>query len=126
MAKELLDLSSIVDISKCDVFSLGITVFEIITNVGVPMNGERWHELREARLLPITSTALDSSSPSKPPKEDITLLPQTLEILTAMMLRDPASRISADDALARLDAWVAASSVTSASSTSSMVQDDSS
>ena len=33
--------------SKCDVFSLGLTLLEIIAKIDLPYNGELWHKLRD-------------------------------------------------------------------------------
>ena len=33
--------------SKCDVFSLGLTILEIISKIELPYNGNLWHELRD-------------------------------------------------------------------------------
>lgn len=32
---------------KCDIFSLGLTIFELLTKIELPYNGELWHKLRE-------------------------------------------------------------------------------
>ncbi|KAH7722054.1 Membrane-associated tyrosine- and threonine-specific cdc2-inhibitory kinase, partial [Aphelenchoides avenae] len=33
-----------------DIFSLGITIFELATDAALPAHGERWHDLREGRI----------------------------------------------------------------------------
>ena len=33
--------------SKCDIFSLGLTLFELIAKIDLPYNGTLWHELRD-------------------------------------------------------------------------------
>lgn len=35
---------------KCDVFSLGITLYEIISGRPLPPNGDEWHRLRSGRV----------------------------------------------------------------------------
>ena len=32
--------------SKCDIFSLGLTLLELIAKIELPYNGQLWHELR--------------------------------------------------------------------------------
>lgn len=34
---------------QCDVFSLGITLYEIISGRPLPPNGEEWHSLRSGK-----------------------------------------------------------------------------
>lgn len=36
--------------SQCDVFSLGITLYEIISGRPLPPNGEEWHSLRSGKV----------------------------------------------------------------------------
>jgi wee1-like protein kinase len=38
------------DLTKADIFSLGVTAYELITKCDLPCNGEEWHDLREGRL----------------------------------------------------------------------------
>lgn len=35
---------------QCDVFSLGITLYEIISGRPLPPNGEEWHSLRSGKV----------------------------------------------------------------------------
>lgn len=35
---------------QCDVFSLGITLYEIISGRPLPANGEEWHRLRSGQM----------------------------------------------------------------------------
>lgn len=46
MANELLDWGPVADLTKCDIFSLGVTGYEIVTNLPTPLNGPQWHALR--------------------------------------------------------------------------------
>jgi len=47
MAKELLEWTKTNELRKCDMFSFGITVYEIITGIEMPMNGSLWFNLRD-------------------------------------------------------------------------------
>eukprot|EP00903_Cladosiphon_okamuranus_P017299 g15940.t1 len=48
MSKELLN-DDHSNLTKCDVFSLGITMYEIISGRPLPPNGEEWHSLRSGK-----------------------------------------------------------------------------
>ena len=53
LAKELLsrDLQSLVpDLKKSDIFSLGITAYELITLEELAINGEKWRDLRDGKF----------------------------------------------------------------------------
>ena len=73
MAKELLDWGETLDLSKCDIFSLGISgknkiipclkiiinyfiifmiVYELYTRSSLEPNGPKWHEIREG-VIPL-------------------------------------------------------------------------
>lgn len=54
MSLELLN-GSFTDLTKCDIFSLGISVYEIVTQIPLPANGEYWHQLRH-ELFPTHHT----------------------------------------------------------------------
>lgn len=59
MAKELLDWKPVEDLTKCDIFSLGITAFEV-SSCGchkLEAHGPEWHLLRNG----ITSVALNNA-----------------------------------------------------------------
>lgn len=84
MAVELLDSNS--KMPSADVFSLGLTVYEVCLNLevsGLPLDGPEWHNLREERAPCITdrSAAL-------------------VGVVTAMMRRDVQQRISVKAILA--------------------------
>ncbi|CAM9840047.1 unnamed protein product, partial [Sphacelaria rigidula] len=49
MSKELLN-DDHSNLTKCDVFSLGITLYEIVTSRPLPPNGEEWHRLRSGKF----------------------------------------------------------------------------
>ncbi|CAM9920875.1 unnamed protein product [Scytosiphon promiscuus] len=48
MSKELLN-DDHSNLTKCDVFSLGITLYEIISGRPLPPNGDEWHSLRSGK-----------------------------------------------------------------------------
>ena len=48
MAKELLDHCD--DLSKADIFSLGLTVYSLLSGVELPRDGPLWHDLRSGRV----------------------------------------------------------------------------
>jgi wee1-like protein kinase len=53
LAPELLDIipddaTSIPDLTKCDIFSLGATVLEIMRGEQLPKNGPDWHRIRDS------------------------------------------------------------------------------
>ena len=53
LAPELLNDANIgfmPDLTKADIFSLGVTFYELITMINLPNNGEKWHEIRNGRL----------------------------------------------------------------------------
>jgi len=51
LAPELLEAKDIeVDLTCSDIFSLGMTLYEILTRDTIEGNGPRWHELRNGML----------------------------------------------------------------------------
>jgi serine/threonine protein kinase len=84
MARELLDWIAPSDLTKCDIFSLGITVYEIVAGQEmVPLNGPLFHELRSGKL--------------PAPPHGISL--ELTTILQDMMAPDPLNRPSAQRCL---------------------------
>jgi len=85
MSKDLLDFSP-KDLTKCDIFSLGATMYEVCSGRPLPTCGQEWQDLRNGKL------------PSP-------LLPGTMPSLTAiireMMHPDPEKRPSATELLSR-------------------------
>lgn len=59
------------DLTKCDVFSLGCTVYEVLLGEELPMNGSEWIAIREGKLR----------------LGEIEALPTELEGLAQMMLQ---------------------------------------
>ncbi len=78
MAKELFSDDAMIDLSKCDIFSLGLTVFCLCSGQILEPDGEVWHQLRAGRLT------FPNFFPSA-----------LLDILTHMTASDPLSRPSA-------------------------------
>ncbi len=61
MSPELLQIvSENVQLDKCDVFSLGITLYEVLSGRGLPHNGASWHHLRSGEALkPMSDCPVD-------------------------------------------------------------------
>jgi serine/threonine protein kinase len=67
MAFELLQ-GTFTDLTKCDIFSLGITLYEIISRLPLPSSGEDWHRLRHNELFPLVLPPTQpQQSPVPPP-----------------------------------------------------------
>ena len=62
--------------SKCDIFSLGLTLLEIISKVELPYNGNLWHELRDENFK--LSTNFFEKSNIKNVNEFISLISQMI------------------------------------------------
>ncbi|CAM9326381.1 unnamed protein product, partial [Ectocarpus sp. 8 AP-2014] len=54
MAKEL--LSSTARLPSADMFSLGLTVYEVATRIELPGDGEDWHAMRDGRAVGLPSS----------------------------------------------------------------------
>lgn len=54
MSRELLRLESPSDLTKCDIFSLGCTIFQVCTKCILTENGDLWVDLREDRVPQIS------------------------------------------------------------------------
>ncbi|TKR93060.1 hypothetical protein L596_007592 [Steinernema carpocapsae] len=67
-----------------DVFSLGLSILELATDLDLPGNGERWEDLRNGIL---------------PEKLISALSPDLLDMIRRMIVRDPAQRPSASELL---------------------------
>jgi len=82
LAPELLDWNvSEKDLTKADLFSAGITVYELITGIQLPSNGELWHRLRSNNydLAPAACGVTQ----------------ELVDVTRALMHADPAQRPSA-------------------------------
>jgi len=85
MSKDLLDFRP-KDLTKCDIFSLGATMYEICTGLPLPACGQEWQDLRNGRLpCPFPSSTM----------------PCLASIVREMMHPDPERRPSATELLAR-------------------------
>mmetsp|Transcript_40756 Transcript_40756/g.85366 ORF Transcript_40756/g.85366 Transcript_40756/m.85366 type:complete len:782 (+) Transcript_40756:991-3336(+) len=85
MSKDLLDFRP-KDLTKCDIFSLGATMYEICTGLPLPSCGQEWQGLRNGRLpCPFPSSTM----------------PCLASIVKEMMHPDPERRPSATELLAR-------------------------
>ncbi len=84
MSPELLQMvSKNVRLDKCDVFSLGITLYEVLSGRELPCNGASWHHLRSGEALaPTPGCPVD-----------------LLDILHSCMHPDPACRETASGLL---------------------------
>lgn len=51
LAREILNYNSETDLTKADIFSLGLSLFEGMTLVQLPNNGSFWHQLRDGFTL---------------------------------------------------------------------------
>ena len=61
MAPELLNEETEKDLTKTDIYALGMTLIEILSGKSLPKNGNEWHEIRKSSSplsLPSTSPAL--------------------------------------------------------------------
>ncbi|KAL7498437.1 hypothetical protein ACHAWT_008849 [Skeletonema menzelii] len=72
------------DLTKCDIFSLGLTLYETCIVRPLPLCGQEWQDLRNGKL-------------SKP----VDINPTLYVIIKQMMHPDPSKRPSASDLLAR-------------------------
>ena len=58
MPRELLnyDSNNPFDLRKCDIFSLGASIYEVVRGVRLPQRGDEWHALRNGTLHFSTNT----------------------------------------------------------------------
>jgi serine/threonine protein kinase len=124
MAKELLNWGQISDLTKCDLFSLGISgtslcpltpptlpphftsltlffsVFELYSRQSLEPNGDHWHALRDGIIdfpLPL-NTASASASPTEQQQEQ-EQQEHLISLITQLMSPDPKDRPSAQHCL---------------------------
>ena len=82
MPVEMLSWSPVENLTKCDIFSLGITAFELVSYTPVPSDGDQWQLLRSGHW----------PMPDGVPEE-------MADFLSCTMRRNPASRPSAQECL---------------------------
>jgi wee1-like protein kinase len=82
LAREMLDESQLALPQKCDVFSLGASIYELLCNSPLPPYGPAWHELRNGNIV----------FPDDVSRE-------FCELLRAMMHSDPEQRPTAAEIL---------------------------
>ena len=83
MSKDLLDFQP-KDLTKSDIFSLGATMYEVISGRTLPMCGQEWQDLRNGKVPPLPGT-----------------MPCLNAIVKEMMHPDPEKRPSATELLSR-------------------------
>ncbi|KAL7543181.1 hypothetical protein ACHAXR_012467 [Thalassiosira sp. AJA248-18] len=83
MSKDLLDFNP-KDLTKCDIFSLGATMYQVISGRPLPACGQEWQDLRNGKLPPLPGA-----------------MPCLNAIIREMMHPDPDRRPSATDLLSR-------------------------
>lgn len=76
-----------IDLSKCDIFSLGCSIYELVTQKELPKGGPDWERIREKPI------SIDSF-------KDMPYSPEMLSIMIQMMNPNPNERPSAKDLLA--------------------------
>jgi len=87
MPRELLNETNVNDLTKCDIFSLGATTYELILATPLPANGPEWHALRDGPR-PSLYEALSGN------------IPVSLnDIISALMRPDPMNRPNATQLL---------------------------
>ena len=84
LAKEMLDWGPVENLNKCDIFSVGMTAFELASGKQVPSHGEEWQTLRNNRWpAPVSCSS------------------ELADILSTTLNSDPTIRPSAVEALSR-------------------------
>lgn len=59
MAGELMAFSTNhEDLTACDIFSLGATMYEVCLGCPLPQNGEEWQAIRNGKLREMTDTSM--------------------------------------------------------------------
>lgn len=100
----MLDWVAVADLTKCDIFSLGISCYEVVTRVPMEMNGAMWHRLRngvlprrldELRALREDKNAFESHATSKPVVESRSRCTTTESTSSEVSSAEPLQRLNA-------------------------------
>lgn len=87
MAPEILEATRIKELTeKCDIFSLGLTIFEILFKIDLPQNGLLWHQIRNEKFV-IPQEFLEHSNLRNIPNE-------FFRLIYGMMNNDPNKRLN--------------------------------
>lgn len=80
------DLTQMGDLTKCDIFSLGVTIYETLIFKSTPLQscGEQWRDIRHGKLMPIPDISLEFQ-----------------KIISDMLQSEPKRRPSAKNLLGR-------------------------
>ena len=84
MPRDLLEINKQQDLTKSDIFSLGITLYETCYGRPLPICGQEWHDLRDGKF-----------------SKSLNINPTLYVIMRQMMHPDPSKRPSATDLLSR-------------------------
>jgi len=85
MAPEILEVTKIKDLNeKCDIFSLGLTIIEILFKVELPQNGVLWRQIRNENFT-LPNDFLNNSNINEIPKE-------FFELIYGIIHHDPKKR----------------------------------
>ena len=74
------------DLTKCDIFSLGASVYEVARGARLALNGAEWHSLRKGNLV---------FHPENPEVTSALLSPSFMALIQSMLAPDPQRRPSA-------------------------------
>ena len=96
MPRELLnyDSNNPFDLRKCDIFSLGASIYEVVRGVRLPQRGDEWHAMRNGTLhfstntnppsvltTPAVATTAVAAAAAKPHQEPISISTELEQII---------------------------------------------
>ncbi|KAF2078408.1 hypothetical protein CYY_000275 [Polysphondylium violaceum] len=93
MARELLNSKTTL---FADIFSFGISLFEMVTNYSLPKSGEWWHDLRNG-IIEFPQDIYIDTKPTLPQVSN-----SLKNLIIQMMNPDPLQRISTEDILKKI------------------------